>query len=410
MLNADAAGTCAALPADTWYSPAHAHIAGVIGGLLEDGEPVEENTVHARLLRDGLSDIAGGHTTLLGCTAACGAPSSAGFYAATLRELHERRTVMWWAAMAHEEARDGSLNTALGYIESSLERNSGADKPSRIADLLAEHLDLIERRYAGEVATVPTGHIDVDEILGGLRLGELTVAAGRPGMGKTIYGGSVALHVAGDGTNVLFASLEMSTTELLDRWIGGTGHIDTTKVQRGELDERAWGRVASAVSKLAELPLWVLDKPEATVPQVRAAARAVKAGLVVVDYLGLIRPVGKHSNRQEEVASIARSLKAMARVLDCPVLALAQLNRAVELRADKRPVLSDLRDSGEIEQSSGVVVGLYRDDYYDTNSSDRGLIEVAVLKNRHGPLGMAKCTFLAQIQMIANSHSWRAKT
>jgi replicative DNA helicase len=135
---------------------------------------------------------------------------------------------------------------------------------------------------------------------------------------------------------------------------------------------------------------------------IRAAARAVKAEFVVVDYLGLIPAVGKHSNRQEEVASVARSLKAMARVLDCPVLCLAQLNRAVEQRHDKRPLLSDLRESGEVEQSAGVVLSLYREDYYDNETPDRGLIELGVLKNRHGPLGTVKAAFLGEIQRIAN--------
>lgn len=409
LLDADAANIAASLPLGAWYSPPHAHIASAIADLIEVGEPVEEHTVHARLLRVGLSEVSGGPATLIDAISACGAPSSARFYASSLRELHERRELMSLAGEAVLEARDGSLTVAIGYLEEGLERlnGGGSDKPVMLGDVLGDHIDLIERRHAGEVVTIPTGLVDLDALLGGLRPGELTIAAGRPGMGKTIYGGCVAVNVATAGTNVLFASLEMSTTELLDRWIGGAGRLDTTSVQRGDLDERGWTRVASAVAKLSDLPLWILDRPEASVPLIRSAARSVKAGLVVVDYLGLIKPIGRHSNRQEEVASIARSLKAMARVLDCPVLALAQLNRAVEMRSEKKPLLSDLRESGEIEQSAGVVLGLYRDDYYDPDSADHGLIEISVLKNRHGPLGFVKAAFLAQTQTITNAVTWR---
>src|SRR5690606_1824903 len=191
-------------------------------------------------------------------------------------------------------------------------------------------------------------------------------------------GGGVALHVASTGRRTLFASLEMSTTELLDRWLGGESQLNTADLQRGRLDSGGVRRLAATAGRVAEWPTWVLDRPEATVPMIRSAARSMKAEFVVVDYLGLVRPVGNHSNRQEEVASVARSLKAMARVLDCPVLCLAQLNRAVEQRLDKRPLLSDLRESGEVEQSAGVVLSLYRDDYYDKESPDKGLIELGV--------------------------------
>jgi len=399
----EVAAMAAALPLDVWYSQVHAAIAHAISTLLDEGEPVEPTTIAVCLERHGDLDRIGGPDALLELAEAPAEPSSARFYIATLEERWQRRRIVAAATEAISAAYDGSMVEALGHLEAGLDDAHTPDRPVAVSDLMADHLELIERRHTGEIVTVPTGLADLDELIGGMRLGELYIAAGRPGMGKTVFGGGVALHVASTGRRTLFASLEMSTTELLDRWLGGESQLNTADLQRGRLDSGGFRRLAATAGRVAEWPLWVLDRPEATVPMIRSAARSMKAEFVVVDYLGLVRPVGNHSNRQEEVASVARSLKAMARVLDCPVLCLAQLNRAVEQRLDKRPLLSDLRESGEVEQSAGVVLSLYRDDYYDKESPDKGLIELGVLKNRHGPLGTVKCAFLGHVQRIANA-------
>jgi replicative DNA helicase len=400
--SADVAAMVASLHTDIWHLREHAELAAAIGDLLDNGEPVEVTTLGARLERRGQLDAIGGPDALLALEDAPGEPSSARFYIATLEERWQRRHIVLSALEAVEAAYTGSTPAALGHLEAGLDRSQSSDRPSPVSDLVSEHLDLVERRHLGEIVTVPTGLVDLDKVLGGMRLGELYVAAGRPGMGKTVFGGGVALSVAATGRKTLFASLEMSTTELLDRWLGGESRLNTTNLQRGRLDQVEFRRLASGAGRIAQWPLWILDRPEATVPMIRAAARSVKAEFVVVDYLGLITPIGKHSNRQEEVASVARSLKSLARVLDCPVLCLAQLNRAVESRSDKRPLLSDLRESGEVEQSAGVVLSLYRDDYYDDESADRGLIELGVLKNRHGPQGTVKAAFMGEMQRIVN--------
>jgi replicative DNA helicase len=402
LLDPDAASEAATLPADAWYKQANATIASAISDLLDLGEPVEANTVHARLAGKGELDQVGGHQALIDAMAMCGASGSARFYADTLRDRLRRRQFISAATLAVEAAYSGPIEVAAGHLETGLDVVGSDSRPLKIDDLLDDHLTLLEKRHAGEVVTVPTGLVDLDLKLGGLRLGELTVAAGRPGMGKTVFGGGLALSVASTGRRSLFASLEMSTPELLDRWLGGEARIDTTDLQQGRLDAQGWGRISENIGRIGSWPIWILDRPEASVPMIRAAARAVRAEFVVVDYLGLIRPTGRHSNRQEEVASVARSLKAMARVLDCPVLCLAQLNRGVEARQEKRPLLSDLRESGEVEQSAGIVLSLYREDYYDPETADRGLIEIGILKNRHGPLGTVKAAFLGRIQRIAN--------
>lgn len=412
LIDEQAAAVAAALPPGAWYNTAHAAIAATIRRLSDEGSPIDPHLVTGRLASAGLLDEIGGHQTLVDAMASCAVPSSAPFYAATLRGLARNRDVIAAAQAALDAAYQGDIDAAVGSLEAGLDGQDNALAAPVLGDLLADHLDLLELRQSGGIVTVPTGISDLDDVFGGgLKKGELYVIGARPGMGKTVVGGTVAMNAAQAGQRVLFASLEMSTSELLDRWLGGHARIDTVNLQQGHLHESEWLRISSSMKDLTPLDLRVFDRPEATVAEIRSAALSYRADLVVVDYLGLIRPAERRQNRQEEVAQIARSLKAMSRRLDCPVVTLAQLNRGVESRIDKRPGLADLRESGEVEQSAGAVVMLYRPHYYDS-SADPGLIELIVCKNRHGRMKTIEAAWLDKLQRVADlthrTPEWRS--
>jgi len=412
LIDDQAAAITAALPPSAWYHAGHAAIAATIRRLSDEGSPVDPHLVTGRLAAAGILEDVGGHQVLVNAMASCAATSSAPFYAATLRGLARNRDVIAAAERALDAAYEGDIDAAVGSLEAGLDGQDNALAAPAIGDLLADHLDLLELRQAGGIVTVPTGITDLDEVFGGgMKKGELYVIGARPGMGKTVVGGTVAMNAAQAGQRVMFASLEMSTAELLDRWLGGHARIDTVNLQQGRLHEPDWIRITKSMQTLTPLGLRVLDRPEATVAEIRSAALSHRADLVVVDYLGLIKPAERRQNRQEEVAQIARSLKAMARRLDCPVVTLAQLNRGVEARVDKRPGLPDLRESGEVEQSAGAVVMLYRPHYYDS-SADPGLIELIVCKNRHGRMKTVEAAWLDKLQRVADlthkAPEWRS--
>jgi replicative DNA helicase len=238
----------------------------------------------------------------------------------------------------------------------------------------------------------------------------LTIVAARPGQGKTSFALGAALHCALVARKpVLFFSMEMGTLELTKRLLAAEAKVDARKLQTGQITEAEWTRLSHGVGRLAEAPLFIDDNPHCTVMEMRAKARRTKArhgdlGLIVVDYLQLMTPsTSKRSeNRQVEVAEISRGLKILARELECPVVALSQLNRQLEYRADKRPMLADLRESGSLEQDADVVIFLYRDEIYNPESDQRGTAEVIVSKHRNGPTGMTRLAFLDHLTKFAN--------
>lgn len=403
MTDQDAATICASLPTDAWYFPAHQTMATAVSELVSTGAPVEVTTVHAVLTRDDLMDTIGGMPGLLNVVRTCAAPETARFHARTLTELHALRKVMVNASQAAVAARDLQFGQAMDLCEAALDAaHRPEERSSRVGDLLGDHLDLIERRAAGEVVTIPTGLTDLDNQLDGIRPGQLVVVCARPGIGKTALAGQLALNVARSGRATTFVSLEMGHDELLDRMLAALSGVPHEAIRKGKLNDLQAKRVWETAGRLAQWPLTIEAPGEITVPEVRARARTHKAEVVIVDYLGLVKPVGDHGNRQEEVASMARSFKALARILEVPVICLAQLNRQVEMRADKRPLLADLRESGEIEQSADVVLGLYRDEYYDPQTPEPGVMEILIRKNRHGPQGAVQAAFLGATQSVTN--------
>lgn len=400
---------------DDFYKPAHGHIYDAVTSLSARGEPVDPVTVADELRRHDLLDVVGGPGALISLQAATPATSSAARYATIVEEHALLRSLI---GVAGEIAEIGyglpdDVTKALDDAESmvfKVAEHRQTDSMSRLHDLLDQTLDSLEALYErGDAITgTPTGYTDFDELTSGLQPNALVVVGARPGMGKTSFAMGMAGHAALEAHKpVLFFSLEMSRVELSQRLLCSEARVDSTKVRNGRLTDDDWRRISNAIGRLGEANLWIDDNPNVTVMEIRSKARRLQQkvgqlGMVVVDYIQLMTGRVKAENRQVEVAEISRSLKILARELECPVVALAQLNRGLEQRADKRPMLADLRESGSLEQDADVVVFLYRDEQYHSDSPDRGTAEVLVSKHRSGPTGMVRLAFLDHYTKFAN--------
>jgi len=281
---------------------------------------------------------------------------------------------------------------------------------------VADRIDfLFQRDNPSAVTGVPTGFSDLDNMTSGFQPGDLVIVAGRPSMGKTAFSLNIAENVAlglgglATGLPVAVFSMEMSATQVAMRMIGSVGRLDQHRMRTGQLEDEDWVRLTTALGKLNEAPIHIDEGASLTSFDVRARARRLhrqcgKLGLIVVDYLQLMSaPANRQGeNRATEISEISRSLKALAKELDVPVVALSQLNRSVEQRPDKRPVMSDLRESGAIEQDADLILFIYRDEVYNPDSADKGMAEIIIAKQRNGPIGRIKLTFLGQHTRFEN--------
>lgn len=283
-----------------------------------------------------------------------------------------------------------------------------------IKQLLPQVADRIDQLYSrdnqSDVTGVATGFSDLDEMTSGLQGGDLIIVAGRPSMGKTAFSINIAENVALDTKlPVAIFSMEMGATQLATRMIGSVGRLDQHRMRNGRLEDEDWEKLTTALGKLNEAPIFIDEGAGLTSFDVRARARRLhrqcgKLGLIVIDYIQLMSgAAGRQSeNRATEISEISRSLKSLAKELDCPVIALSQLNRSLENRHDKRPVMSDLRESGAIEQDADVILFIYRDEVYNPDSTDKGTAEIIVGKQRNGPIGRVRLTFLGQHTRFEN--------
>ena len=278
-----------------------------------------------------------------------------------------------------------------------------------MSEVILTTLDEIQElaRLRGEIAGVPTGFIDLDSLLTGLHPGELIVVGARPAMGKTSFAMNIAEHAAlNKGRVTAVFTLEMPREQIAMRMLCSDARVDMQRVRRGTLRDDDWERIAQTLGPLSAAPMYIDDTAAITPTQLRSRCRQLKMDkgldLVVVDYLGLMRADGKTENRQLEVSEISRQLKAIALELKIPIVACAQLSRANKDRVDKRPMLSDLRDSGSIEQDADVVMFLHREEYYNKDTEDKNIGEVIVSKQRSGPLGTVKLAWLSEYTTFAN--------
>jgi replicative DNA helicase len=410
LLSRDAivAAVEARVEAGDFYKPAHSHVYDAVLSLYGQGEPADPVTVAEELRRADLLEFVGGRAALLQIQANTPASANAGHYARIVNELALLRRLIAVAGDISEMGYDvpddvtETLDRAEALVFEVAERRV-SDTMIGIFDALHDTMDNLETRYGDEsdLVGVPTGFHEVDGILNGLQDSNLVIVAARPGMGKTSLALGMARNVATvTARPVVFFSMEMGTLELTKRLLAMEANVEATRLWTGKLRESDWTRVVHAVGRLGEAKLFIDDNPHCTVMEMRAKCRRLRArhgdlAMVVVDYVQLMTPSTSRrmENRQVEVSEISRGLKILARELECPVVALSQLNRQVEYRQDKRPMLADLRESGGLEQDADVVTFIYRDEVYNPDSDDRGKAEIIIAKHRNGPTGRAELAF-----------------
>jgi len=326
----------------------------------------------------------------------------------TLRRLGDVGTKI--VEMTYEGYEDvGSiLDKAEGMIFKISESKESKDVVN-LKDIMSEEFERLETVYQNKGATTGTssGFIHFDDMTSGFHPSDLVIIAARPSMGKTAFALNLALNAAmKENCGILLFSLEMSSSQLLQRLLAVEAGIGLQKIRNGFLADDEWGRLGVASGRLANAEINIADVPNVTVLEIRAMARRLKAAgkldMILIDYLQLISGAGKNESRQQEISDISRALKGIARELNVPVIALSQLSRATEQRADRRPMLSDLRDSGAIEQDADMVVFLYRDDYYNEESELKGITEIIIGKQRNGPVGTVQLRFFHEMTKFSD--------
>jgi replicative DNA helicase len=391
-----------------FYREAHRKIFEAMVGLFERNEPADLITVTNILKERGLLESVGGASYLAELVDTVPMATNAAHYAKIIREKAILRRLIERAASITTRCFEdrGNVEEVLDFAERSIfDISEDKIKPAfhSLANILNDTYKSVEEAYENKILVtgVPTGYRQLDQKTSGLQPGDLIVIAGRPSMGKT----ALALNIAQNasiqtGIPIGVFSLEMSKEQLSLRMLSAEARIDSSKMRNGFLSESDLARVNRATGALYDLPIYIDDSPAISALEIRAKARRMKMekglGLIIIDYLQLMRGRASAERRDLEISEISRSLKALAKELSVPVVALSQLNRKVEDRSNKRPMLSDLRESGAIEQDADVIVFIYRDEVYnnDENNPNRGIAEIIVAKQRNGPIGTAKLAFL----------------
>ncbi|WP_449246936.1 replicative DNA helicase [Desulfarculus baarsii] len=412
------AGIAASLKADAFYDRRHAHIYSAMLTLYDKGRPVDLITITSRLRDDGRLDEVGGAAYLAELADIVLSPAHVDHYAELVRDKALLRAFIGAATEGIEEAftNQGDPDMALEAAEKAIfqatqQRLNKSLLPMR--DVISSALAVIEARFKnkGQVLGVTTGFKALDRLTTGLQPGDLIIIAGRPSMGKTAFALNIAANAAlRGGVPTAVFSLEMSAEQLGLRLLASEARVSGSKIRSGFLNQNQdWPNLTEAADRLSQAPIFIDDTPAITVLEMRSKARRLKSehnlGLVLVDYLQLMRGRANSDSREQEISDISRSLKALAKELDLPVVALSQLNRKVEERPNKRPILSDLRESGAIEQDADVIAFIYRDKVYRQKSNkedgddapvmpDDNIAEIIIGKQRNGPTGTVKLAFL----------------
>ena len=407
---------------DDFYSEAHRLIFRHVNQLGGEGKPVDVVTLSESLASVQKLDYVGGLAYLGALVQNVPTAANIRHYANIVRE----RSILRQLAATAGEIADTAYNplgrsakAVLDEAEAKVlhiaeQGSRGAQNFQRLGTLLTDVVDRIETLYnrddPSDVTGVATGYTDLDRMTSGLQEGDLVVVAGRPSMGKTSLALNIGEHVAvNEGLPVVVFSMEMGASQLALRMVGSLGRIDQQHLRTGALRDDEWGRLSEAVDKLGKVTMYIDESPALNPSELRARARRQarqcgKLGLIIVDYLQLMSgSSSSEENRATVIGEISRGLKALAKELQCPVIALSQLNRSVESRTDKRPMMSDLRESGAIEQDADVIMFIYRDDYYTKEASkEPGVAEIIIGKQRNGPVGTIKLTFLKPLTKFDN--------
>lgn len=404
-----------ALTGDDFYRPDHKQIYESMVELFSKGEPVDLVTLKNRLEQKGVFEEVGGIRYI--ADLANSVPTSAHIkkYSKIVEEKAMLRKLIKASQGISSLSYEASENveSIIDYAEKSIFdiiQNRRTEEFSHIREVLPKTFEKIEEIYNNKGITtgISTGFTDLDLKTAGLQPSDLILIASRPSMGKTAFALNIVQHAAvrKEIPTAIF-SLEMSSEQLVNRMLSAEAHIDAQKLRTGELDQENWLSIARAMGPLSSAPIYIDDTPGITVNELRAKCRRLKLekglGLIIIDYLQLMSGNNrKFDNRQQEISEISRSLKALAREMASPVIALSQLSRACEARADHRPMLSDLRESGAIEQDADIVAFLYRDEYYNPDTDKKGIAEVIIAKQRNGPTGTVDLMWLGKYTKFAN--------
>jgi replicative DNA helicase len=401
--------------AGDFYRESHATIYRAALALYGKGEPVDAITLVDELEERGQLDAAGGRARIHELAALVPATANAGHYARIVREMATLRGLIEAGEAVSKLGweRPGETADLVDRAEQTifqLSQQRVTSEFSHIEELLKDSFERITALYeAGEDVTgTPSGFRDLDRITSGFQPGNLIIVAARPSMGKSALGLCMAANIGvRKELPVALFTLEMSKTEVTQRLMCSEAKVESQRLRTGKLAVDDWPRLTSACDKLAKAPIYVDDTGSITMMELRSKARRLKSkepslALIVVDYLQLMTSGGPIENRVQEVSQISRQLKVLARDLDLPILAMSQLSRAVEQRHDKRPILSDLRESGSIEQDADIVAFVYRDEYYNDESDQQGLAELIVAKHRNGPTDSVKLAFMKRFAKFAD--------
>jgi len=414
---------CSDLLTDSdFYRHEHRHIYTAIGNLIASSKPADVITVFEALQSLGKAEDCGGLAYLNALAQSVPSASNVRRYAEIVRE----RSVLRKLISASDEIATTAFNPQgqpvsqiLDEAESRIFRigeegsraGAGFQPMDKLVQALIDRVQELEANGSEDVTGIRTGFYDLDRMTAGLQKGDLIVLAARPSMGKTAFALNIAEHVAvQEGLPVAVFSMEMGASQLALRVVGSLGRIDQQHLRTGRLRDDEWERLPEAASKLSEAPMFIDESPGLNPAELRARARRLARqyggtlGLIVIDYLQLMSGSSHSSeeNRATVLGEISRGMKGLAKELQCPVIALSQLNRSVETRPDKRPMMSDLRESGAIEQDADVIMFIYRDDYYNKDSKEPGVAEIVLAKQRNGPVGTVKLTFLKPLTRFDN--------
>lgn len=401
------------IPED-FYRASHQKIYNAMLELSDKGEPVDLVTVTSVLANANLLEEIGGVSYLSDLADSVPTAANIEYYGkiveekSILRRLIRTATGIAQDGYSREDEVEVLLNEAEKTImEVAQRKNAGAFQ--NIKDVLVQTYDNIELLHEnkGDVTGIPTGFIELDKMTAGFQRNDLIIVAARPSVGKTAFALNIAQNVATKtDENVAIFSLEMGADQLVMRMLCAEGNIDAQRLRTGSLTPEDWGKLTMAMGSLSDSGIYIDDTPGIRVSEIRAKCRRLKQeaglGMVMIDYLQLIQGSGRSDSRQQEVSEISRTLKELARELKIPVIALSQLSRGVEQRQDKRPMMSDIRESGSIEQDADIVAFLYRDDYYDKESENKNIIEIIIAKQRNGPVGTVSLAFVKEYNKFVN--------
>jgi len=406
---------------EDFYSEVHRIIYGAMMRLYTRGDPIDQLTLTNELKSIDEFDKVGGRTYVFQIVESVPTVSNASRYAQIIRDKAVLRHTIDAASRIYQDAfrEPENVHQALDAAEQliySISNQALGKRLEPVSELVPDMLEMVQHLYEspGDVTGVETGFEDLDRLTTGFHKSDLIILAARPAMGKTALALNAIWHAAGEkGIPVAIFSLEMSKEQLVQRLVSQTTRISTQALRSGNVRAEDWPKLVRGVAQVSRAPVWIDDTAGISLMEMRAKVRRLSSklnaeggpplSLVVVDYLQLMMSQNsRHDNRQQEIAEISRGLKILARDLDVPILAIAQLSRAVEQRHDKRPLLSDLRDSGAIEQDADMVMFLYRDEYYNRDSDDKGIAEILIGKHRNGPTGKVQLAWMEQYTKFAS--------